>query len=134
MKKLFLIAFILVFIFWGCLNRDNNTWYKELIPPNMNLEDYIGKEVSVFLNALDKQYDVSIFLTHPPGYLIGALYFFERFFIEIYILPGNMQKDDPQPLSSRKKEDFLKEIISRIIIAPLPPQNEWRPELEIPMY
>ena len=115
----------LMFIFFGCFEMNDNKWYQELLPPNINLEDYTGKEISVFLNDLDKEYRGPIFFMSPPEYLIGGLYFFEGFFLEIYFLPIKVQEDDPQSLSPRSKEDLLNERITRIIIAPLALQNEW---------
>jgi hypothetical protein len=122
MKKALSILF-LMFTFLGCLKKD--AWYKELLPPNMNLEDYTGKEISVFLNDLGMEYRNPIFLMSPPEYLIGGLYFFEGFFIKLYILPIKIDENNPQQLSPRSKEELLNEKISRIIIAPIPPQNEW---------
>lgn len=106
---------MLTFVF-GCSSNYNANWdlYPEI--SKINLKKYMEKEVSLFLNDIKKQYVSYLFLDHPPGYLRGCIFNFEDYFISIYILPGNINKNEPKLLSEWKMDDFLKEKITYIHI------------------
>ena len=96
-------------IILGCSNIDKNM-YPEL--SKSNLRKYKGKEVSVFLNNINKQYFDYYFLERRPGMLVGCSFHFEEYFIYIYITRGNYESFNIK--SDWKLDDFLKEKISHI--------------------
>jgi hypothetical protein len=82
MKNLFPIMLIIL----GCSNIDNS--YPEL--SKINLRKYIGKEVSIFFNDFNKQYDEYYFLEWPLNKLRGCMFYFEEYYIQIIILPDDI--------------------------------------------
>ena len=112
-KKIFPI---LLLVLAGCFSINNSNWdlYPEI--SKINLRMYIGKEVSIFLSDIEKQYDNYYFFDHPPGFLKGCSFHFKEYYIRIYNYPGNINKNEPKRLSEWKIDDFLKEKISFIEI------------------
>ena len=74
----------------GCSSMDNNNLYPEL--SKINLKKYTGKEVLFFLNDINKQCDEYHFLDGPPGILRGGMFYFEKYYIKIIILPSDTPK------------------------------------------
>jgi len=112
MKKIFFLLFVVIF---SCkyMNNANINNYPEL--SKIKLRKYIGKEISNFINDIDKQYSDWFFMEEPPGLLSGCTFHFDEYYIQInIILPSNIQN-----LYSEGKcvlNDIFKEKISRILI------------------
>jgi hypothetical protein len=84
--------------------------------PEINYEEYIGKEVSIFLNDLNKTYTYFFFRDEPPGTPRGGLFYFgdpDDCFILINISTFNYVQVF-EDKSNWQFDDFLKEKISSI--------------------
>jgi hypothetical protein len=111
MKTFFLAIIILFFV--------SGNMYSDI--PEINYEEYIGKEVSVFVGDLIgdlNRPDKFFFRDEPPGKLRGGMFYFEEpdnCFILInistfnYIQDFNINRD-------WQFDDFLKETISGILV------------------
>lgn len=108
MRNLFPILFIVL----GCSSTGNNNLYPEL--SKINLRKYAGKEVSIFLSDINKQYHGYYFLDGPPNILRGGVFYFEEYYIKIIILRGDIPKKGF--MANVELDDFVEEKIRYIEI------------------
>ena len=107
MRKVFYLIIIIV----SC--SSNNT-HPEL--ENISVENYFGKEISLFFDENNLKFNDYIFLDEPPFKLAGCIFIFNDYHIAIYILPSDIQTLNPK--RDWKLDDFLKEKIRNILIGP----------------
>jgi hypothetical protein len=108
MKVFFLTIFVLFFVL--------GNMYSDM--PEINIEEYTGKEVFVFLGDLNGNFnrpDRFSFLDDPPGKLKGGMFYFEDYIIAIYISTYNYINSFDID-RNWQFDDFLKEEISYILV------------------
>ena len=124
-KLMFIILCVAGCSIISCSLKDDK---KEIIKPDIvkqEIESLIDKDklglfkkekVSTFIDSIFEKYDNYYFIDEPPGKIIGAEFFYEKYTIIIYISTRNFVK----PFNASRRwnlSDFMIEEISSIVVS-----------------